>query len=113
MMTDSLAVEKLRQLKNELGTYQAVANRLYETSGVELSPALIWQVMEKGSHSPKVQKALGLYRKRYRRSAEFASQKEVEIFDEVMCQMDLSLTKLCSLIIEGKVQIKKNNNNFN
>ena len=105
-MSDSLTLEKLRLLKNELGTYQAVAERLHETSGIEVNPASIWRVMEKGSRSLKVQKALGLNRKRYRRSAEFASQEDMEAFDEIMCQMDLTLSILCALILDGEIKIK-------
>ena len=100
-------VEKLRQLKFELGTYQAVADNLYETSGVEVSPALVWRAVEQGRPSPKVQKALGLRRKRYRRTAEFASKDQMDAFDEMMGEMGLSLSQLCALMMEGEIQVKR------
>jgi hypothetical protein len=65
----------LAALKNELGTWEAVAERLSDAVLGTISASAIWKVAKGRMNSKRVERALGLERKRIRLAADVTEEQ--------------------------------------
>jgi hypothetical protein len=85
----------------KLGTWEKVAQELSEEAGFSISSAAVWKVAVGESRSPKVIQALGLNKRRYRRTAEFSDLQQATDFDNFLSEHNITLTELCHGLLTG------------
>ena len=100
------APKMLFALKNEHGTWEAVANELSQRINQNVNVGLVWKVANKKGFSPIVYEALGLHsRRRFRRSADFKCAEKLQAFDLFLATNNLTLTQICRGILDGTIEI--------
>lgn len=91
--------------EQENATWETIAQELSKMGGESISKAAVWRLVHEQRNSIKIFRALGLIKKRYRRSAEFIDLGQLREFERFLQAHQLTLTNLCRGLTTGQYRL--------
>lgn len=108
MSKETSARKALWELKSQYGTWNEIAVYLSQFSDAPISNTAVWKMALGKTRSVRILKALGLVKKRYRRTADFNNEERLEQWDKYIKENNTSLTLLCNGLLDGTIHIVEN-----
>jgi hypothetical protein len=97
--------DRLHELKIELGTWQAVADRLSAQAGESISRAAVWKTAMGRTRSPRVLQALGVRPADVARTANLVTAERARTLDRLLAQDGMNLDELCNGLVDGRLAV--------
>ena len=113
MSKETSARKALWELKSQYGTWNEIAVYLSQFSDAPISNTAVWKMALGKTRSVRILKALGLVRKRYRRTADFKNAERLKEWDTYIKENNTSLTLLCNGLLDGSIRIIENKDSGN